>query len=146
MDSARSSLTTTTMTTPRQNDAKLFKEILKGIISENFSKSKSKLISIFLSSTFTDMKNERDYLAKNAFPVLAEYCKSVYNLDFQVIDMRWGIEGFSYKSNLSGHFCLEELQRCFQISAKPCFIVTYSLILFLIFIQILFLIYFCFLF
>ena len=98
------------------------------------------------------MKNERDILVKNVFPKLKDYCKIEYNLEFQVIDMRWGIEsslldlmclyalsvsssiflillnliGFSNKSNLSGQFCIDEVRTCNEISAKPCFIVRIS--------------------
>lgn len=82
-----------------------FKDILRGSIVD-LPKQRSRIISVFLSSTFTgeitlsvslgydfvsfkrssiqDMKNERDTIIKNLYPELKKYCQNNYNLDFQV--------------------------------------------------------------
>ena len=87
------------------NQELVFLNILKGI-TDSMPETSSKIVSIFLSSTFTgipdytytttktlwvivssiylDMKNERDILIKNAYPELKNYCKEKYNLEFQV--------------------------------------------------------------
>lgn len=59
------------------------KSYLKGDL-KNLPEQKSKVVSIFLSSTFTDMKNERDCIYKYAVPHLTKYCREKYNLEFQV--------------------------------------------------------------
>ncbi len=89
-----------------------FIEILKGRF-DNLPDDRSKVVRIFLSSTFSgiffkseikkikktflDTHAERDYLIEFVYPNLKKYCKQNYGLDFQVLDMRWGISGwYSY--------------------------------------------------
>lgn len=48
-------------------------------------------VKIFLSSTFIDMQEERDYLIKKIFPAIKKEC-SLRGVDFVVLDLRWGIE------------------------------------------------------
>ena len=51
---------------------------------ENLPPSSSKIVRIFLSSTFTDTYTERNLLIKNVYPKLKKLCKEKYDLDFQV--------------------------------------------------------------
>ena len=51
---------------------------------ENLPQSNSKVVRIFLSSTFTDFYVERNLLIKNVYPKLQKLCKEKYDLDFQV--------------------------------------------------------------
>ena len=51
---------------------------------ENLPRSTSKIVRIFLSSTFTDTTTERNLLMKNVFPDLRRYCRDKYDVDFQV--------------------------------------------------------------
>ena len=51
---------------------------------QNLPASTSKIVRIFLSSTFTDTYTERNLLMKNVFPELRKYCRDKYDLDFQV--------------------------------------------------------------
>ena len=44
----------------------------------------SKVVRIFLSSTFTDTYTERNMLIKNVYPRLKRLCRDKYQLDFQV--------------------------------------------------------------
>ena len=61
----------------------IYNDILKGKFEHVF-KDRSKTVRIFLSSTFTDTHEERDYLIENVFPKLKDYCKKEHGLDFQV--------------------------------------------------------------
>ena len=54
---------------------------------------RSKIVRIFTSSTFTDMSMERNCLMQNVYPKIKEYCKEKHGLEFQVVDMRWGVRG-----------------------------------------------------
>ena len=49
-----------------------------------------KRATIFISSTFNDMHTERDYLVKNVFPELREWCedRKIHLID---VDLRLGI-------------------------------------------------------
>jgi hypothetical protein len=46
--------------------------------------------SVFISSTFNDMHAERDYLMKNVFPQLGEWCERRH-IVLREIDLRWGV-------------------------------------------------------
>lgn len=47
-------------------------------------------ISIFVSSTFNDMMNERDILVRYVMPELSEYFNPK-GIDVHLIDLRWGV-------------------------------------------------------
>jgi hypothetical protein len=50
------------------------------------------IIRLFISSTFNDLKQERDALQRDVFPYLGEYCQT-NGFQFQAIDLRWGVSG-----------------------------------------------------
>ena len=45
---------------------------------------------VFVSSTFEDMKEERDALQRDVFPKLRKLCEQ-HGARFQAIDLRWGV-------------------------------------------------------
>ena len=49
-----------------------------------------KTVSVFVSSTFNDMHAERDYLVKEVFPRLREWCER-RRLRLVDVDLRWGV-------------------------------------------------------
>ena len=66
---------------------------------------------IFLSSTFSDMRQEREQLTKHVIPELRALCEEVGS-SLSEIDLRWGI---TEKQVEQGHvlpICLEEVMRC----------------------------------
>ena len=54
--------------------------------------TESRNIRVFISSTFKDMKGERDRLLKKVFPKLRKIA-SEYNVTVTEVDLRWGITG-----------------------------------------------------
>jgi hypothetical protein len=58
----------------------------------------SRTIRLFVSSTFSDMKAERDILQDKVFPRLQHYCLA-NGLRFQAIDLRWGVPEEAGKGN-----------------------------------------------
>ena len=71
-------------------------------------------ISVFISSTFNDMHAERDYLLKNVFPQLGEWCERRH-LFLRDIDLRWGIpptvaEDITTQNTI--YKCLKGVDRC----------------------------------
>lgn len=50
----------------------------------------SKTFRLFISSTFSDFSEERKLLQTEVFPEIKTYC-SKNNLNFQAIDLRWGV-------------------------------------------------------
>lgn len=79
-------------------------------------------IRLFVSSTFIDMKLERDLLQEKVFPEIKEYCHE-HGWEFEGIDLRWGISREAGYSQRTMQICLNELHRCQTISPKPNFLV-----------------------
>jgi WD40 repeat protein len=68
-------------------------------------------VPIFISSTFNDMHAERDYLVKNVFPELAEWCER-RKLRLIDIDLRWGVTKEDSETNRTVRKCLESIDNC----------------------------------
>ena len=82
----------------------------------------TKVFRVFISSTFTDMKNERMLLQKEVFPKLEHFCEK-NNARFQAVDLRWGVNEESQLNQKTLDICLNEIYRCQRISPKPNFLI-----------------------
>ena len=69
-------------------------------------------VFIFISSTFNDMHAERDYLIKQVFPQLREWCER-RKLRLVDIDLRWGVteQDALYNKNVV-KVCLDRIDDC----------------------------------
>lgn len=77
---------------------------------------------VFVSSTFSDLKAERNALQARVFPRLRELCEK-QGSRFQPIDLRWGVSDEASLDQQAMNICLGEIERCRQISPRPNFIV-----------------------
>ena len=84
--------------------------------------SGSRTVRLFVSSTFSDLKAERDALQREVFPRLNHLCLS-NGFRFQAIDLRWGISEEAGRDNRTMRICLRELARCQQDRPKPNFLI-----------------------
>jgi hypothetical protein len=82
----------------------------------------SRTFRIFVSSTFSDLKEERNALQKHVFPKLRELCMQ-HGCHFQAIDLRWGIREEATLDQQTMKICLEEIARCQKVTPRPNFIV-----------------------
>jgi len=73
-------------------------------------------IRVFISSTFRDMQEERDYLVKFVFPQLRKLCES-RGVTWGEVDLRWGVTDEQAAEGKVLPICLEEIKRC-----RPYFI------------------------
>ncbi len=80
------------------------------------------VIRVFISSTFTDLKNERDALQRRVFPKLERLCAS-WRFQFHAIDLRWGVPTEASLDHRTMRICFEELRRSQEISPQPNFLV-----------------------
>jgi len=73
-------------------------------------------VTIFISSTFNDMHAERDYLVKDVFPELREWCESrkIHLVD---IDLRWGVTEEDSSSSNTVLACLNNID-----NSRPFFL------------------------
>lgn len=77
---------------------------------------KERSIRVFVSSTFRDMIQERNYLVKNIFPKLRNLCRE-RDIEFTEIDLRWGVTAEEVEQGKVIEICLREIDRC-----RPYFI------------------------
>ena len=77
----------------------------------------SRTFCIFVSSTFSDLKEERNALQKNVFPMLRELCMQ-HGCRFQAIDLRWGVREEASLDQQTMKICLEEIQRCQRVTPR----------------------------
>lgn len=82
----------------------------------------SRTFRIFVSSTFSDLKQERDALQREVFPRLRELCLQ-HGARFQAIDLRWGVSEEAALDQSTMMICLEEIRRCQRTTPRPNFIV-----------------------
>jgi len=79
-------------------------------------KHQQRFIRIFISSTFSDMMPEREYLMKVVFPELRRRCKAKF-IEVTEIDLRWGISEEDSKEGKVIEICLTEIDK-----SRPYFI------------------------
>jgi WD40 repeat protein len=92
-------------------------------MSDQQSKTRLRpVIRVFVSSTFSDMKHERNALAADAFPKLEQLCQW-QGFQFQAIDLRWGVSTEAGLDHRTMRICLEELRRAQEISPRPNFLI-----------------------
>jgi hypothetical protein len=76
----------------------------------------SRLVRVFISSTFRDFIQERDELVKKVFPELRRRCKERF-VELVEVDLRWGITAHLTESGQVLPICLSEIDKC-----RPFFI------------------------
>ncbi|MGO9270018.1 MAG: DUF4062 domain-containing protein [Terriglobia bacterium] len=77
---------------------------------------------VFVSSTFEDLKEERDTLQRDVFPKLRTLCEQ-HGARFQAIDLRWGVRDEAAQDQQTMEICLREIRRCQATGVQPNFIV-----------------------
>ena len=71
----------------------------------------TKTFRLFISSPFSDFKDERKILHENVFPVIEKHC-SDEGFQFQPIDLRWGVNNESQLDQKTLDMCLDEVKAC----------------------------------
>lgn len=82
----------------------------------------SKTFRVFVSSTFSDLIEERNALQERVFPKLRKLCME-HGFRFQAIDLRWGVSEEASLDQQTMKICFEEIERSQKVSPKPNFII-----------------------
>lgn len=82
----------------------------------------SKVFRIFVSSTFSDLKAERNALHQYVFPQLRDL-RAQHGCRFQAIDLRWGVSEEAALDQQTMRICLDEIARCRRVTPRPNFVV-----------------------
>src|SRR5436305_628279 len=77
---------------------------------------------VFVSSTFEDLKEERNALHREVWPKLHTLCEQ-HGARFQAVDLRWGVRDEAALDQKTVEICLHEIERCQRTGIKPNFIV-----------------------
>lgn len=75
---------------------------------------------LFLSSTFSDFRHERQALHRRTVPVLQQFCRE-RGAEFELVDLRWGISREAQREHRTLDICLGEIRRCRQLGLPPHF-------------------------
>lgn len=78
--------------------------------------AKMRVVRVFISSTFRDMKEERNILVKKVFPKLRLMCEE-RGVVWGEVDLRWGVTDEQVAEGKVLPICLEEIKHC-----RPYFI------------------------
>ncbi|XP_021358893.1 uncharacterized protein LOC110453957 isoform X1 [Mizuhopecten yessoensis] len=97
-----------------------FERMIEGQL-DNIPNIPRSVVRIFISSTFSDMRAERNAIVREATPKLREFCAE-HDLDFQMVDMRWGVTDDSQNDHSVEKICLMEVENCQKISLGPNFV------------------------
>ncbi|XP_018423713.1 PREDICTED: NACHT domain- and WD repeat-containing protein 1 [Nanorana parkeri] len=101
-------------------DQENIKYILQGKVVPLPAES-SNTVRLFISSTFSDMAEERDALMEIAYPEIQTFCQK-HGLTFEVVDMRWGVRDYASVDHMTTDLCLKEIEACKKTSIGPYFI------------------------
>ena len=71
----------------------------------------SRTFRIFVSSTFSDLKAERNALQEKVFPRLRDLAAE-HGCRFQAIDLRWGVSEEASLDQQTMNICLGEIAHC----------------------------------
>lgn len=57
------------------------------------------------------------------YPRIKDYCREKHGLEFQVVDMRWGVRDEATDDHMTTELCMREIKNCQRLSMGPNFIV-----------------------
>ncbi len=72
----------------------------------------------FVSSTFSDLQEERNALKARVYPRLSALCRS-HGATFQAVDLRWGVNRDASENHQTVGICLQEVDRCRRATRRP---------------------------
>ena len=81
-----------------------------------------RVFRVFVSSTFADLRAEREALQAFVFPRLRDLCAQ-YGTRFQAVDLRWGISPDAAEDQQTIDMCLREVDRCQRLTPRPNFLI-----------------------
>lgn len=72
---------------------------------------------------FIDTVEERNRLMRDVYPSLRSYCQQ-RGLEFQVVDMRWGVRDEATADHKTNELCVQEIKNCQRLTPGPNFVVS----------------------
>lgn len=69
------------------------------------------------------MTAERNVIVDELEPLLQQWCL-IQGLEFQLVDMRWGVRDEATDDHMTTILCLQEIAKCQELSMGPNFVVS----------------------
>ncbi|XP_074641218.1 NACHT and WD repeat domain-containing protein 2-like [Tubulanus polymorphus] len=102
---------------------KLHRDIITGNIDvRDIPDVQSKVIRVYLCSSSQDTVEERNILVETVYPKLREYAREQYGLEFQVVDLHWGVRDEIWHDGRYCEFALAQISICCETSVGPYFV------------------------
>uniref|UniRef100_A0A665WNQ2 NACHT and WD repeat domain containing 2 n=1 Tax=Echeneis naucrates TaxID=173247 RepID=A0A665WNQ2_ECHNA len=79
-------------------------------------------VRVFICANPDDTEAERSALKEHVYPKLRDFCRENYGIEFQVVDLYWGIDPEEWDSPELQRLRMKLLEECLKTSAGPCFV------------------------
>ncbi|XP_053314331.1 NACHT and WD repeat domain-containing protein 2 [Spea bombifrons] len=79
-------------------------------------------VRVFISANPEDTVAERNALKEQIYPKLREFCRENYGMEFQAIDLYWGVSPEEWDCPELQKTRMRLLEDCLKTSAGPCFV------------------------
>jgi hypothetical protein len=112
---------TAPLDTPGQQEAQRVVSAMRVQEGAKIAQAK-RTFRIFASSTFHDLKEERNALQQKVFPRLRQLCLQ-RGVRFQAVDLRWGVSQQASPDQQAMNICLGEIARCQKATPRPDLVV-----------------------
>nr|XP_032810935.1 NACHT and WD repeat domain-containing protein 2 [Petromyzon marinus] len=96
--------------------------VLRGHLAAIPPASAARCVRVFISANPEDTEAERQALREHVFPKLREFCRDNYGLDFQAVDVFWGMEPGEWHEHEVRELRTRLLLECMRTSVGPCFV------------------------
>ncbi|MCJ8731469.1 hypothetical protein PDJAM_G00199950 [Pangasius djambal] len=80
-------------------------------------------VRVFICANPDDTEAERNALKEHVYPKLRDFCRENYGIEFQVVDLYWGVDPEEWDSPELQRLRMKLLEECLKTSAGPCFVV-----------------------
>uniref|UniRef100_A0A3Q2SUR9 NACHT and WD repeat domain containing 2 n=2 Tax=Fundulus heteroclitus TaxID=8078 RepID=A0A3Q2SUR9_FUNHE len=83
-------------------------------------------VRVFICANPDDTEAERNALKEHVYPKLRDFCRENYGIEFQVVDLYWGVDPEEWDNPDLQRLRMKLLEECLKTSAGPCFVLMRS--------------------
>ncbi|CAL8378220.1 unnamed protein product [Gadus morhua 'NCC'] len=79
-------------------------------------------VRVFICANPDETEAERNALKEHVYPKLRDFCRENYGIEFQVVDLYWGVDPEEWDNPDLQRLRMKLLEECLKTSAGPCFV------------------------
>ncbi|XP_041926854.1 NACHT and WD repeat domain-containing protein 2 isoform X2 [Alosa sapidissima] len=109
---------------PNPRDSALRRAAISGnvLALPPFHVPTGRAVRVFICANPDDTEAERNALKEHVYPKLRDFCRENYGVEFQVVDLYWGVDPEEWDSPDLQRLRMKLLEDCLKTSAGPCFV------------------------